>query len=97
MSESTRPKRVVIVDVDDPMVEIQGEFFWREDHERLLASAREEAFQRGFAEGYDAVGARPPQVVVRYRRHPLRHLILWPLALLVVVSYLTSLIVSFAH
>jgi len=32
MTESTRPKRVVIVDADNPMEEIHGEFFLREDH-----------------------------------------------------------------
>ena len=35
-ASSKRPKRVIIVDAENPLEEIQGEFFWREDHEVLL-------------------------------------------------------------
>ena len=45
MATPNRPKRVVVVDADNPLVEIQGEFFWREDHEVLVAAAREEAYR----------------------------------------------------
>ncbi len=51
MAESTRPKRVVIVDADNPLQEIHGEFFWREDHERALAIEREHAFREGYERG----------------------------------------------
>jgi hypothetical protein len=40
MNESTRPKRVVVVDAENPLVEISGEFYWLEDHERIVAQAR---------------------------------------------------------
>lgn len=33
MAGAERPKRAVVVDADNPLVEIDGEFFWREDHE----------------------------------------------------------------
>ncbi|WP_310962476.1 hypothetical protein [Nocardioides terrisoli] len=97
MSESTRPKRVVIVDADDPLVEVHGEFFWREDHERLLASAREAAFKDGYAEGYAAARSRPQRIVIRQRTGVLRRLVLGLLFLLVVVGFLTSLVASFTR
>jgi hypothetical protein len=43
MNESTRPKRVVVVDAENPLVEISGDFYWLEDHERIVAQARESA------------------------------------------------------
>lgn len=46
MAESTRPKRVVIVDAENPLQEIHGEFFWREDHERIMARERTAEGQR---------------------------------------------------
>jgi hypothetical protein len=52
MSEQARPKRVIILDADNPMQEVTGEFFWREDHEQILASERQDAFNRGYAEGW---------------------------------------------
>jgi hypothetical protein len=62
--------------------EIHGEFFWREDHEVLLAAARDEAFQAGHDQGYrqgyavgwgDAARQQPPaaRVVITRRRSPL--------------------------
>jgi hypothetical protein len=64
-----RPKNVVVVDAENPLVEVRGEFFWREDHEMLLAAAREQAFRHGFREGY-ASGRMPAalqRVVLRTR------------------------------
>jgi hypothetical protein len=94
MSESTRPKRVVIVDADNPLQEVHGEFFWREDHERLLASARTEAFERGYAEGVRNPGRAPNgQVIVRVRRsRSLFRMALLAVVLLVVAGYLFSLV-----
>lgn len=63
-----RPKNVVVVDADNPLVEIRGEFFWREDHERLLTDARDQAFQRGYAEGYAAAHQQIPSRIVLRRR-----------------------------
>ena len=69
MSDRQRPKRIVVVDVDNPMVEISGEFFWREDHEEILARERDSAYRRGFDDGRSAELARVPQpVVVTLRR-----------------------------
>jgi len=39
------PKRVVIVDAENPLQEIHGEFFWREDHDRIVADEREDALR----------------------------------------------------
>jgi len=70
VATSNRPKRVVVVDADNPLVEIHGEFFWREDHDAMVAAARVAAY----SEGYDA-GRRDGQrentgqtVVLRRRR-----------------------------
>ena len=70
MTTSNRPKRVVVVDADNPLVEIHGEFFWREDHDALVAAARGVAFREGYAAGQiDAARqAVPPTVTLRRRR-----------------------------
>ena len=69
MAGANRPKRVVVVDADNPMVEIDGEFFWREDHEEILARERDSAYRRGFDDGCAAATTRAPQpVVVTLRR-----------------------------
>jgi len=100
MSESTRPKRVVILDAENPMEEIHGEFFWREDHERLLAAARAEAFREGFGRGWsdrDQHGSPVrSSMTLRIVRRP-RHLVLRALALLVVIAYAVTLIGSITH
>jgi hypothetical protein len=51
MAGAERPKRVVVVDADNPLAEINGELFWREDHEEILARERDSAFQRGYPDG----------------------------------------------
>jgi hypothetical protein len=64
----------VVVDAENPLVEIQGEFFWREDHDALVAAAREEAYRAGYQSGWaDAARQAAPQagqhiVEVRRRR-----------------------------
>jgi hypothetical protein len=58
MAAPNRPKRVVVVDAENPLVEVQGEFFWREDHEALVAAARQEAYRSGYQSGWS--DAAPP-------------------------------------
>lgn len=95
MTESTRPKHVVIVDAENPMEEICGEIFWREDHERLVAHAAELAFRDGYTRGWDAHAAQalsaPIRMTVRPRR---RHHLFRALLVLVGVAYLVSLITA---
>jgi hypothetical protein len=89
MSESTRPKRVVIVDADNPLHEIHGEFFWREDHERIVAAERQAAYREGYDQGF-AAGShqRPVTVVVRpARRRRMRRLAVLAFVLFIVLSY----------
>lgn len=69
MATSHRPKRVVIVDADNPMVEVEGDFFWREDHEALVTAARAESYRVGFEAGWaDAVRQIPSPQAGRRRR-----------------------------
>ena len=58
MTDLQRPTRVVVVDADNPMNEVRGEFFWREDHERLLAVARETGYRLGYADGVVAASSQ---------------------------------------
>jgi hypothetical protein len=67
MTESVRPRRVVIVDADNPMEEIHGEFFWREDHERIVDQERRSAYEAGVRDGSSSRD-RPITVIVRQRR-----------------------------
>jgi len=78
MAAANRPKRVVVVDADNPMVEINGEFFWREDHEEILARERDSAYRRGFDDGRSEALTRVPQpvVVTLRRRSWIRRLVL---------------------
>lgn len=70
MTASNHPKRVVILDAENPLVEIQGEFFWREDHDALVAAAREVAFREGYTAGHvDAARKTTPQTF-DFRRRP---------------------------
>jgi hypothetical protein len=94
MAESTRPKRVVIVDADNPLREIHGEFFWREDHERALAIERERAFREGYERGVLDGTRSAPTIVVRRRRMRLSHLVWRVFALAVALSFLVTLIRS---
>jgi hypothetical protein len=96
MTESIRPKRVVIVDADNPMEEIRGELFWREDHERALADAREAAFRDGYTHGWADASRGSPWVTFRTRRRP-RHLMLRALFLLAAIGYGASLITNIAR
>jgi hypothetical protein len=91
MSEWTRPKRVVIVDADNPLQELHDEFLWREDHERVLASERAKAFELGYAEGVRSSSTRQVTVQIRARRSLLRMAML-VVVLLVATAYLVSLV-----
>ena len=96
MTESTRPKRVVVVDADNPMEEIHGEFFWREDHEHALADARDAAYRQGYAQGLTDASQASTRVTFRVCRRP-RHLILRWLLVLGAIAFGVSLIASMAR
>lgn len=89
MDGSTKPKRVVIVDADNPLEEIQGEFFWREDHDRLVEAARAEGFKSGYASATrEAEKLRRDSRVVRLRRRPSPvRCVIWLLVAVAVVAY----------
>lgn len=99
---SPRPKRVVVVDADNPLVEVDGEFFWREDHDRIVADVQASAYQQGYQQGY-RVGwseadrsTAPQQVVYRYRPPllvRLRRRMFWSVALVIFLVW-TIYIVS---
>jgi len=95
MSESTRPKRVVIVDADNPLQEIHGEFFWREDHDRIVAAERQASYRNGYDHGFEAGShQRPVTVVVRpRRRRRLRRLAVLAFVLFIVFGYTVDVLV----
>lgn len=100
MAESTRPKRVVIVDAENPLQEIRGEFFWREDLDRIVATERQDAFRRGYADGFAAARSEhAPQLVVtrRRRRLGMGRVLLLALGLLVALSYVVTLLGSLVN
>ncbi|MGY2876370.1 hypothetical protein ACVW00_003560 [Marmoricola sp. URHA0025 HA25] len=100
MTEISRPKHVVVLDAENPMQEISGEFFWREDHESLLAQATEHAFREGYARGWNdhtelaarssSAAAMPVRVRIRRRRHRMFR----TLFVLVAGAYAVSLIAA---
>ena len=97
MSDIKRPREVVVVDAENPMEEIHGEFFWREDHDRIVAREREDAFRQGYADGYAAArGEQVPKLVIR-RRRGTGSLLLRALALLLAVAYAVTLVGSLVH
>ena len=78
-----RPKRVIMVDAENPLEEIHGEFFWREDHDALLSTARDQAYVAGHDEGYrcgyragwdEAIRSHQPHTVIVRRR---RSVMMW--------------------
>ena len=98
---SKRPKRVIIVDAENPLEEIHGEFFWREDHEVLLAAARDEAFRSGRAEGYregygvgwaDSARQQTPQRFVVTRRRSLMGWVRLIIVLMLLASFVPLLV-----
>lgn len=95
-SSSERPRRVVVVDADNPLVEVQGEFFWREDHERLLSAERDRAYNLGYADGVAAAAAKPQRIVIRRRRPVLTAVLLVALVGLLAFGYIASLAANLA-
>jgi len=64
-------------------------FFWREDHEAIVAAEREASYRDGYDQGF-AAGShqRPVTVVVRpARRRRIRRLAVLAFVLFIVVSY----------
>lgn len=70
MTAPSRPKRVVIVDADNPLVEVRGEFFWREDHDAVVAAARDAAYRSGYRAGWNDGVAQTLTKAVTPRRRP---------------------------
>lgn len=97
MTQRARPKHVVIVDADNPMEEIHGEFFWREDHERILAAERELEYQRGFRDGVSAAARSPRRATIRPRRRLRIGLMARAVLVLVVISYAVVLVSGFSR
>ena len=66
-----RPKNVVIVDAEYPLVEVHREFYWREDHEAIVRAQREAAYRDGHEQGFSAAARSvmpAQQFVIRPRR-----------------------------
>ena len=90
-----RPKTVVIVDAENPLVEIHGEFFWREDHEQIVLHERESAYKAGYGEGFAAgsrAAAGSQRIAVRYRPPFVRRVVTRLIAVMVVVAFLLTLL-----
>jgi hypothetical protein len=97
-----RPKRVIVVDADNPLVEVHGEFFWREDHDRMVGEARDRGWRDGYAAGFiagsgsQAAGhpqsTRVQEVVVWRRPSLVRRLIRWAVFVVVVTVLLPMLL-----
>jgi hypothetical protein len=66
----SRPKNVVVVDAENPMVEVAGEFFWREDHDAIVAAARDAAYRDGYFAGWTAASSNAAQHTVGLRSRP---------------------------
>src|SRR3954452_10943867 len=93
-----------MVDAENPMVEVHGEFFWREDHDRILAQAREAAYRDGYTAGWTAAAARasappsaPQQVEVAWRRPLGQRIVARALYLLVVLTVVASILLTLAE
>lgn len=99
MAEQTpaRPKNVVVVDAENPLVEVQGEFFWREDHDAIVAAAREEAYRSGYADGWTEASRRAtvPQLVLRSRPSWTRRLLRRAVVAALVFAFLGALVLTF--
>lgn len=82
LDREDRPRRVVMVDADDPMREIEGDFVWVDEHEQAIAAARADAYAEGLAAGRSE--ARSTTVTISRRRSLRRRLRLVGLAVLAV-------------
>lgn len=86
-----RPKRVIILDADDPMVEIDGRIVWQEEHDQALVQAREKAFSDGYEAGQRDASAspaksRPERIVVHASRRLSPSSILIPVLLIAAMA-----------
>jgi hypothetical protein len=100
LNDRMRPQRVVVVDADNPLQEIAGEFFWREDHERILAHTRETAYAAGFADATAAAQQHILRISRRRRGGAVRRAVFYLLLALIVLAFVVSLIgemLSSAH
>jgi hypothetical protein len=95
MTESTRPKRVVIVDADNPLQEVHGEFFWREDHERIVADERNSSYLEGYRRGLEAATHSAPATIKLQATRPrlFRRAVVRALALLVLAAFIIDVLV----
>jgi hypothetical protein len=66
-NQKAKPKNVVVVDADNPMVEVTGEFYWREDHEALLEAGKRDAYAAGWSDAMRS-GGRHSELMIRWRR-----------------------------
>lgn len=65
-----RPRNIIVLDADNPMVEIRGEFVRREDVDPMIAEAREQAYRDGYRAGWaDAARRGNPTSPAETRRH----------------------------
>ncbi|WP_370617679.1 hypothetical protein [Mumia sp. Pv 4-285] len=62
-----RPDRVIILDANDPMVEIEGRIVWQEEHDRVVEETRLAAYRDGYDAGWRDAAARPVTVEVKRR------------------------------
>jgi hypothetical protein len=92
MDEPRRPKHVVVVDAENPLDEISGEFYWREDHEQIVAQERETAYAQGFADATAAAHQPPVQITLRVRRGGLYRVVLRLVLVFIVLAFLVSLV-----
>jgi hypothetical protein len=92
-----RPERVIILDADDPMTEVEGRFVWQEEHDRVVEEVRRQAFADGYSAGQrDAQAqAAPVQLELRRRRGIARTLKLAILALAVICVLLALPVIVF--
>lgn len=97
MTDLQRPTRVVVVDADNPMNEVRGEFFWREDHERLLAVARETAYRLGYADGVVAGSSQRGASIRLVRVSRRSGFVVRTLMVFVVAAFLVSLVSNILH
>ena len=85
-----RPERVIVVDADDPMTEIEGRFVWQEEHDRVVEEVRRQAFADGYSVGQrDAAQAQPASVQIAFRR---RRGFAWPLQIAILGLAVISLL-----
>lgn len=91
-----RPKNVVIVDADNPLVEVQGEFFWREDHDAIVSATREEAYRRGYTDGWSEATRNAPagQLVLRRRPPILTRLLRRGVVAALVLAFIAAVLLS---